>query len=152
MKYVDYAVVFAEVPDEISLAVNISNCPCGCEGCHSSYLSKDIGEELDIKSLTRLLSRNQGVTCVCLMGGDASPKSINDLAEEIRRDLPGLKIAWYSGRAALSGVIQLKNFDYIKLGPYISSCGPLTSRSTNQKFYRIKSETMYDETFRFFKN
>ena len=27
LKYVDSKVVFAEIPDEITLAINISNCP-----------------------------------------------------------------------------------------------------------------------------
>ena len=39
LKYVDTKVVFAEVPDEVTLAINISNCPCHCDGCHSEYLA-----------------------------------------------------------------------------------------------------------------
>ena len=46
LKYVDTKVTFAEVPDEISLCINISNCPNHCEGCHSPYLAEDIGTEL----------------------------------------------------------------------------------------------------------
>jgi anaerobic ribonucleoside-triphosphate reductase activating protein len=44
LKYVDTAVTFAEFPNEVSLCINISGCPCCCDGCHSPYLSKDIGE------------------------------------------------------------------------------------------------------------
>ena len=54
LKYVDAKVVFAEVPDEVTLAINISNCPCHCEGCHSSYLAEDIGDILDVKSLDKI--------------------------------------------------------------------------------------------------
>ena len=46
LKYVDTLVSFQEVPDEISLCINISNCPCHCDGCHSPYLADDIGEYL----------------------------------------------------------------------------------------------------------
>ena len=46
LKYVDTKVVFQEIPDEITLAINISNCPCHCPGCHSSYLAEDIGNAL----------------------------------------------------------------------------------------------------------
>lgn len=152
MKYVDYAIVFAEVPDEISLAINISNCPCNCEGCHSSYLSKDIGEELNIQSLADILSHNQGVTCVCLMGGDASPESVNELASEIRKRFPQLKVAWYSGRSELSNAIQLKNFDFVKTGPYIKQCGPLNNKETNQKFFRVINGVMHEETYRFWEH
>ena len=46
LKYVNTAITFAEFPDEISLLINISNCPCHCKGCHSAYLAEDIGEPL----------------------------------------------------------------------------------------------------------
>ena len=43
LKYVNSSVVFQEIPDEVTLAINISNCPCHCPGCHSKYLWEDIG-------------------------------------------------------------------------------------------------------------
>ena len=46
LKYIDTKVTFAEVPNEISLCINISNCPCNCKGCHSSYLAEDIGNSV----------------------------------------------------------------------------------------------------------
>ena len=144
LKYVDAKVVFAEVPDEVTLAVNISNCPCHCKGCHSSYLAEDIGTPLDEDSLVELLLNNKGITCIAFMGGDSDPEYINWLAS-IMRDMndsePGnwadVKIAWYSGRQELSPDIDLRNFDYIKLGPYIEEKGPLSSRTTNQVMLQI---------------
>ena len=38
LKYVNTGVVFQEIPDEVTLAINISNCPCHCPGCHSHYV------------------------------------------------------------------------------------------------------------------
>ena len=38
LKYLGYSIVFQEVPDEVTLAINISGCPHKCEGCHSKYL------------------------------------------------------------------------------------------------------------------
>lgn len=35
LKYSNYEVTFAEVPDEISLTLNLTNCPYMCENCHS---------------------------------------------------------------------------------------------------------------------
>ena len=32
----------------------------------------------------------------------------------------------------------MSNFDYIKLGPYDEKLGPLTSRTTNQIFFKIE--------------
>lgn len=160
LKYVDTQVTFSEVPDEISLCINISNCPCHCPGCHSSYLAQDIGEWLAYKdndgvciNIQPLLkSYYSGVTCICFMGGDSEPEIINSLGAFLRKDNPGIKIAWYSGRQELSKDIDLENFDYIKLGPYIKEKGPLNKPSTNQRFYKIVNNKMIDITKKFWKN
>ena len=68
IKYVDTLVTFSEVPDEITLCINISNCICHCKNCHSSYLAEDIGEELTFKALDTLIKNNNGITCVAFMG------------------------------------------------------------------------------------
>lgn len=141
LKYVDAKVVFQEVPDEISLAINISNCPCQCKGCHSSYLAEDIGTPLTVKEVNRLIKDNKGITCICFMGGDAEPEEINIIAKIIRKTHKKLKIAWYSGRQELSKEIDTRNFDFIKLGPYIESLGPITSKSTNQRLYTLYTGT-----------
>ena len=47
LKYADYDIVFQEIPNEVTLAINISNCPNRCVGCHSPYLMEDVGEELN---------------------------------------------------------------------------------------------------------
>ena len=156
LKYVDTKVVFAEIPDEITLAIDISNCPCHCEGCHSSYLADDIGEPLDLQHLTDLIDSNRGISCVCIMGGDANPSEVDDIAQDIKEYYPELKIAWYSGRQELSKGINLENFDYIKLGPYRKDLGPLNSPTTNQRFYKIihtsvPSTLLVDQTYLFWK-
>jgi anaerobic ribonucleoside-triphosphate reductase activating protein len=151
LKYVDTKIVFQEIPDEITLCINISNCPCHCEGCHSSYLAEDIGEPLDLQHLTDLIDTNKGITCVCIMGGDANPSEVDDIAQSITEYYPELKVAWYSGRQELSNSIDLFNFDYIKLGPYKEEFGPLNSRTTNQRLYQIKNHKMLDITSRFWK-
>lgn len=143
-------VTFSEVPDEISLCIEISNCPCHCVGCHSSYLAKDIGEELNIDSLHKLISSNKGITCVCLMGGDSNPEYINILGKTIKKH--HLKSVWYSGRQELSENIELRNFDAIKLGGYNEALGPLNYPTTNQKFYKIINGEMYDYTYLFWKD
>lgn len=137
LKYVDAKVVFAEVPDEVTLAINISNCPCQCKGCHSSYLAQDIGEPLDLQHLTDLIDASKGITCVCLMGGDANPSEIDDIAQDIKEYYPNLKVGWYSGRDYISEDIDLENFDYIKYGHYDKDKGPLNSKTTNQIMLEI---------------
>lgn len=150
LKYVDAKVVFAEVPDEVTLAINISNCPCHCKGCHSSYLAENIGTELTFNELRRLIKNNSGISCIALMGGDSEPKRIDALASFVTNHYQ-LKVAWYSGRQELSKDIELRNFDYIKLGPYIEELGPLSSRTTNQRFYRVEKGVLTDITNKFWK-
>ena len=149
MKYVDAKVVFAEVPDEVTLAINISNCPCHCKGCHSSYLAGDIGKSLNWDSLNALIYINTGISCVAFMGGDNDPKVVNMLAEKVKS--LGLKAAWYSGRQELSKDINLEYFDYIKLGPYMEEFGPLNSRTTNQRMYKVHDCELEDITSKFWK-
>ena len=152
LKYVDAKVVFAEVPDEVTLAINISNCPCQCKGCHSSYLAEDIGNPLNKTVLSKLLEDNKGISCVSFMGGDAEPDKVNTLASFITNHYNSIKVAWYSGRQELSNSIDLFNFDYIKLGPYKEEFGPLNSRTTNQRFYKVSGRELVDITNKFWKH
>ena len=152
LKYVDTLVGFAEIPDEITLCINVSNCPCHCEGCHSPYLAEDIGEPLDLQHLTNLIDSNKGITCVCIMGGDANPSEVDDIAQDIKEYYPNLKVGWYSGRQELSKDINLQWFEYIKLGPYIEELGPLNSKNTNQRFYKIEENKLIDITNLFWKD
>lgn len=152
LKYVDAKVVFAEVPDEVTLAINISNCPCQCKGCHSSYLAQDIGTELTFNEVRKLIRKNSGISCIAIMGGDAEPDKINTLASFIINHYGYIKVAWYSGRQELDNNIDLCNFDYIKLGPYKEELGPLDSRTTNQRFYKVNGKELVDITGKFWKH
>lgn len=164
LKYVNYDIVFQELPNETTLAINISNCPCHCKGCHSSYLAEDIGKPLIFREIERLIKENEGITAICFMGGDSEPKLINHYAKLIRestidetvtkdvelpkgikipagstRKIPNpIRIGWYSGRQELSKDIDIKNFNYIKLGPYIEELGGLKNPNTNQRLYEVQ--------------
>ena len=151
LKYVNYDITFQEIPDEITLCINISNCPCHCIGCHSSYLAEDIGEKLTLDKIYKLIENNEGITCICFMGGDSSPKEIDMFARCIK-DLYDIKVAWYSGKQELSKDINLQWFEYIKLGPYIEKLGPLNSKTTNQRFYKIEKNKLVDITNLFWKS
>ena len=148
LKYVNTMVTFSEVPNEISLCIEISNCPCHCSNCHSSYLAQDIGTILTFEELDKLIKKNEGITCVALMGGDAEPDKINDLASFIT-NFYTLKVAWYSGRQELSKDIDISTFNFIKLGPYIEELGPLNSKTTNQKMYEVCNMSSINEEPRY---
>ena len=151
LKYTDIAISFEEVPDEINLCINISNCPCRCEGCHSKYLWDNIGIELTKEELSKIIEKNKGVTCICFMGGDREPNSINLLAKYIKHTYNNLKFAWYSGRE-YNNNINLKYFDYLKFGPYIKKYGPINKETTNQRMYKIQNSKLNDITSRFWKS
>lgn len=149
IKYITYSIVFSEVPDEISLAFFISNCPNRCKKCHSPNLQLDIGTELTFKILDELLNKLKSqITTVLFMGGDASPIQINTFCEYIHKKYK-LYTAWYSGNDNIHKGIDLNNFDYIKIGHYDYIKGPLTSETTNQCFYKIKNGTLLNITSKF---
>ena len=150
LKYLNSDVVFQEIPGEVSLAINITGCPCRCPGCHSQYLWGDIGEPLTEEVLDKMIDhQHQNITCVALMGGDAIPAEIDRLMNHLRKSHPKLHTAWYSGRTTLSADANLDNFDYIKLGPYLAHLGGLKSPRTNQHLYRVEGTNLRDITSRF---
>ena len=139
LKYTNTDIVFQEIPDEVTLAVNLSGCPCHCPGCHSQYLWGDEGEPLTDEALDQLLaSQPSGVSCVALMGGDAEPAEVDGIAARLKERHPKLKTAWYSGRSLLAKEVNLDHLDYVKLGPYLSHLGPLKSPKTNQRLYLVQ--------------
>ncbi len=137
LNYVNTGIVFQEVPDEVALAINISNCPCRCPGCHSKFLWENIGNPLTPVTLDSLVRQYDGsITCIAFMGGDAEPTYVNTLAQYIHHEHPELKVEWYSGRQRVPSAVRMSDFDYIKVGPYIKHLGCLKDRTTNQRLYK----------------
>ncbi len=153
LKYTNYSIVFQEVPNEVTLAINISNCPNRCKGCHSPYLMEDVGTVLSPETLESIVEKYQNaVTCICFMGGDSEPDEVVRLAEYLRESIKQpMKIAWYSGKQNLPESTSLNDFDYLKLGPYREELGGLDSPKTNQRFYKISNGKMVDITHLFLK-
>lgn len=154
MKYINTGIVFQEIPDEVTLAINISNCPCRCPGCHSRYLWEDVGLPLDTGAIDAFVERyGRKITCIAFMGGDAEPVSVNMLAQYVHEEYPELKVAWYSGRLRLPSVVKKSDFDFIKIGPYIKHLGSLKEPTTNQRLYRKSEDGEFEDiTPRFWKN
>ena len=150
LKVASFDIVFQEIPGEVTLALNLSGCPCHCPGCHSQHLWEDIGEPLDEELLDSLINRYQGlITCVCFMGGDADPEEVLRLAAHVQ----GLSTAWYSGRPATPDTfhLPLTTFSYVKFGPYIESLGGLKSEQTTQRLYKRVGESWEDITSSFWR-
>ena len=141
LKCYSYDIVCQEIPDEITLAVNISCCPNRCPGCHSPWLWEDSGLEMTEEFLSSLIDRYaSAITCFCFMGGDADPMEIMRLSKWIRASYPHIRTGWYSGKENLPEGFDITALDYLKLGPYIAELGGLKSPTTNQILYRISKE------------
>lgn len=141
LKFTKYQVVFREIPDEITLAFDISNCPFHCEECHSPELQQDIGEELTYNKLKELILKNKHISNILFLGGDGDLDDLNNMFKYIKANFK-LKISWYSGRDSLpnNNIIDFRNLNYIKLGHYDKNLGGLDSPKTNQILYRIDHE------------
>lgn len=141
LKCYSYDIVCQEIPDEITLAVNISCCPNRCPGCHSPWLWEDEGESMTDDMICTLIGRySSAITCFCFMGGDSEPEEIERISRLIKDKFPHLKTAWYSGREEVPHGFDLRILDFIKLGPYIAELGGLKSPKTNQVLYKISSD------------
>ena len=83
LKYVNTGIVFQEIPDEVTLAINISNCPCHCPGCHSYYLWDDVGLPLNTEAIDDFVKTfGSDITCISFMGGDGDPKAVSQPASK----------------------------------------------------------------------
>lgn len=146
MKYYNYQVTFSEIPDEITLCINLTGCPIRCADCHSKFLWEDTGVELTKEEIYRILDENKGVSCVCLMGGDGDYKNLHAVFDYIRTwmmvNKKHLKLALYSGRVDVQDLVDragewIGNLHYVKVGPYIASLGGLNNKDTNQRLYMM---------------
>ena len=132
LKYVNTAIVFSEVPDEITLAVEISGCPIHCPACHSKHLWEDIGTEITYEELDKMLN-TPAITCICFMGGDQDLDNLEKIFEYCYNKNKLLRIAWYSGREQIPKHKCINYLDYIKIGPYKEEYGPINQKTTNQR-------------------
>ena len=152
LKYIDYDIVFQEVPDETTLAINISGCPYRCEGCHSQYLWEYDGEYL-LDHINDIINRYLGLfTCLCFMGGD---QNCSDLLAALRlaKD-KGVNTCLYTGCNDLD-IIPMAirhELNYIKIGSYKKELGGLDSKKTNQRFYVLNHGEIVDEITDWFTN
>ncbi len=139
LKYQDVTIGLQEIPNEVSLVINIANCPFRCKGCNAKQLWEDKGELLTFETIAMLIdSTIDDISCVLFMGGDIAPDEVNELAGYIRDKYPGLKIGWYSGGEFITVFTEYKNFDYLKFGAYIKKLGGLNSKRTNQRLYKVE--------------
>lgn len=141
LKYHTIDISCRAVPDEVSLLFNITGCTIKCPGCNEKALWKDKGTPLTFDELRAILKNyNSAITCVCFMGGEHEPDTINDLARLTRHLYPCLHTAWYSGLSHIPNEIEYCNFNYLKTGAYEASKGILGESSTNQRVFMVAED------------
>ncbi len=137
LKYSYCKELFSEVPGEISLGISISGCLQRCVGCHSRELWEDKGTPLTLDELQRLLDKHQGITALCLLGGEHDIDALTELFIYAHKRV---KTAWYCGLDLVPkeklGILQY--LDWLKVGHYDQELGGLDSPSTNQRFYKVE--------------
>ena len=142
LKYLGYSIALQEVPNEISLVINVSGCPHKCEGCHSQYLWEYEGNYIS-EDFNNILNFYDGmITCVCFMGGE---QNINELCGYLKyiKDY-GLKTCLYSGCDSIDNVqLLLPYLDWVKVGRYDESIRTddniqygIKLATSNQKIYK----------------
>lgn len=141
MKYLRTSTSFSSVPWEISLAIEVTNCPHKCSGCHSPELCEDIGTPLNVKSLFDIIEKysfmgNPLFTCLTFMGGDQESDDLICMILAFKVRYPGIKVCLYTGSDKVDSSIY-NCLDYLKTGKYVERLGPLGSPTTNQKFINI---------------
>lgn len=143
LKYIYCKEIFSEVPWELTLGISISGCQIHCKGCHSRELWEDKGTPLTIEELQSLLDKHQGITCLCLLGGE---HDIDSLTELFMYAHERIKTAWYCGLDMIpkDKVGILEYLDFVKIGHYDQELGGLDSPTTNQKFYKVESHSNND--------
>ena len=120
LKYLGYSIVLQEVPDEISLAINISGCPHKCEGCHSKYLWEYEGEYLSEYFINIIETYKLFISCICFMGGEQNQEELLEYLKYTKSI--GLKTCLYSGCDSINDVeILLPYLDWVKVGSYNES-------------------------------
>jgi len=150
LKYQGYAIVLQEVPDEITLAFNISGCPYKCPDCHSKNLWNYDGRYIK-EDFNNIFSKYKDyISCVCFMGGDQNINELYDLCKSIKDNK--IKTAVFSGT---NNINKFQKFfdnnmlDYIKVGSFNKELGGLDHPETNQIMYKIFGHKMTNINSRF---
>lgn len=147
LKFTQFDVLLREIPGEVCLAFNISQCPYHCKGCHSVELWGDNGETLTYENMDKIIDKyKNGITCILFMGDAGDIKNVFPYAQHIKSRY-GLKTAVYTGQTDAQLKISMHEWgkfdlvlDYVKVGPWREDCGTLNSNTTNQALYKISIE------------
>lgn len=150
--YCDVGLSRAEVPGETTLCFYISGCINKCMNCHFPELQiSEYGDRLSREVFILLVELySQYETCICFMGeGNCTVDSRAELVQyALMAKKMGYNTCLYSGRD--TNIEEWMNvFDYVKIGSYRESLGPLYYRTTNQRLFKKCTDKYVDITDEF---
>lgn len=152
LKYRSLQTSFSSVDSEISVAIEITNCPHKCDGCHSPELCEDIGSEICPDNIEMILLPFMDFyakplfTCIVFMGGDHDSETLVNILERCKKSFPKVKLCLYTGSEYINPKI-FNLLNYLKVGKYNKELGGLDSKNTNQRFIRIKEGVTHGSIF-----
>lgn len=139
-------ITLSELPNYISLVLQVPGCQQSCPGCHSKEL-RDInsGEDFSLEEFKAILNKYRGkLSGVVFLGGEWFSDFIYFLEEAQDNRL---KTCLYTGKEELEDTKILKYLDFIKYGPWIQEKGGLDSKTTNQRFINVKTNEKLNKLF-----
>lgn len=96
-----HGVTLNEIPDKISLVINLGKCECHCEGCHSDYLwdTHECDEQTPEELLSLIKSYKSVTNTVLFMGGNRNHMDFEEFADSVLKPLHnlGINIGIYLG-------------------------------------------------------
>lgn len=140
--YDKYDITFQEIPDETSLTFTLKACQFNCIGCHSPHLRELNGNELTFDLLIKLIMQYESSITNILFLGEGNDK--DGLIELMKYSSAFKKVSLYSGKNYIEPE-YLPWLSYYKVGAYQESLGGLSSKSTNQRLYKIECEDITDK-------
>lgn len=146
MLYKNFDIVFQEVPGEVSLLFTIPGCSLKCPGCHSEELHNlNHANKLDEHHFIELLEKYKDeISCICFLGGEWFEKELINLLKVAKKH--ELKTCLYTGLSKIPNEIK-NHLDFLKTGRWVSKLGGLNSPTSNQRFIRLKDNTILNHLF-----
>ena len=156
-------VTMNEVPDHLAFYIEMGNCKKKCKGCHSPHLWNTVDNPMSIEELEFLAydAINKGANAIVLMGGTTNDIPYPHLVRLIDKLSKIAPVCLYSGSDDYKQDMLIAittQLTWLKIGSYQEELGGLSSKTSNQKFYRkvyidypndVKLLTLIDETYRF---
>ena len=147
-------ITMSEVPNKIAVYLEIGECTQYCPGCHSSQLHK-VDNSFTIPTRLECIvsyadrQLDKGANAIVIMGGTTNHMfSISDLKVMINRLSELAPVCLYSGsddEALNKDIAETTNLTWIKTGSYKEGLGGLSSKTTNQRFYKKERRVKMDK-------